>query len=679
MMLILDLSNKKEVLFNREVSWLDFNERILAEAERADLPLLERLKFISIAASNLNEFITVRSPAVRNLNYELYLELLERINQLIIKRFTIWKGLKTKLAENFIIICDSNNLTQNDKIWMKDYFLNNILKLVKVADLKKANLEGISNFFFPVTILKYRQEEKIENKIISLSKEVSRFVRLPSKEKLAFIKLEDIILENIHFILPQIEILEINHLFFTRNSLVNFPEIIENNYLPYLQVLRKREKAEIITILTDNKHTTLMEEISNILKLQKEEILELEDLAALPKLYELYNKINGSNFKSLKYNEYKPKHIPLDLGIDIKGSAKPDILYILSYLEERDLLFHHPYDSFDSTIKFLSEAASDPEVISINQTIYRTNYHSPIMLSLIQAAKNGKDVTVIIELKARFSEKINLYWAKKLEKNGVKVICTSGKIKAHLKLSLVEKKIGKVNKGFLHFSTGNYHSETAKFYSDLSYFTSQNEMIEDVRKILNFLKYQIVPENLNKFILSPFFMRNQIIALIRNEIQLAHQGKETLIIMKLNALVDEEIIASLYQASVAGVKIQLIVRGICCLKPGIKSFSDNITVKSIVGRFLEHSRILFFSGGEGIQSSKSKIFISSADMMPRNFDERVEAILLIENKNAKNKIYNILEMNLEDEKQSWQLEEDKYIKKEDKSGFSVQKYFMDVN
>jgi polyphosphate kinase len=656
-MLLLDNIVDSKLFLDREISWLEFNQRILEEAANIYLPVLERVKFLSIAASNLNEFISIRYPRVKLYDSSLYLEILAKTKQLVMERSKIGRNIKKELLESDILILSREKLLSQDRIWLKQFFLKHIYDNLLIKELTRANLENTPNSQF-ITAIKYRVVSGVKNVILYLeSRNFLNFIRLEPRGSESYIKIEDVILECFSIIFPDSQILEISNMYFVRNSLIDFPQINSDNYLVYYNYLEQREKSNIICILTDNEKSGLVENISKILKLQEEEIFEIQELFVGTDLNELYQ-IDRAD---LKYPGFAPKIVKID--------------NILQYLQEKDLILHHPYQSFDSVVQFLFEAAFDPAVISINQTIYRTNYNSQIMSALIEAAKQGKDVTVILELKARFSEQINLYWAEKLIKHNIKVIFTKSNIKAHLKLSMIEKKIGNQIKAFVHFATGNYNPKTAKSYSDLSYFTTKDEITSEIKKILNWLKYQIEPGQLNNLICAPVSMRENIIDLIKTEMFLSSQGRKAFIIMKLNALVDQEVINWLYKASMQGVTIKLIVRGICCLRPGIEGLSENITVKSIVSRFLEHARIFFFSNGQAAESPESKLFIASADIMERNFDERIEAMLLISEKDVKKTIYEILEINLKDEKQSWELIQDQYVRRGRANDFSAQDYF----
>lgn len=623
---------KSSRFLNREISWLQFNNRVIDEASNKTLPLLERVKLLSISMTNLDEFGMLRLGEYNNPDI---IKMLRNINA---KQYACLAHLIKPLYKQGIKIASYLELPRNEKKIAHALFVSTILpklKVIPIVENKKIYIPSLHNIVIFNT--------KVGNVLVYLAK--------PHKQMIAinnyFVHVQELISVFGKLILPEHKIRSMAYLQIMKNAEVyleydDFDENSSGLLTKYIEkLLQKRKTAEIIQLKVGSKFNySLLRWCMSWLTLKRAQVMMIDENLIIRDLAELYNLPRPD----LKFQPYQP--------------TMPKILQSYhnnyhSLLTERDLIIHHPYDSFEVVTEFIKQAAADPYVTEIKHSVYRTTTESPIVKALIEAAKANKKVTVVIELRARFDEKSNLNLANIMESNGIKVFYGSTKYKTHAKLSLITRR--KLNKvaNYAHFSTGNYHPLKAQIYSDISYFTSDKELCNDADKFFQFIgeEHSYKQKAFNKLILSPFDLRDKLLELIDNEIEFAKSGAGGVIWIKCNALTDPIIINKLYKASQAGVKILMIIRGICCLRPGVRNLSENIMVKSIVGRFLEHTRVYCF-GNNG----DSKVFISSADLMERNLDKRVEIMVPIEKKYIKQEIlHDIMLANIKDNIQSWYL------------------------
>lgn len=671
----------KPQYFNREISWLSFNERVLAQAYNKSTPLLERLNFISISAKNLDEFYMVRVAGLKNqqdagmeftqTNGHDLTELLNAIyiqaSKLIQNQQLLLKKLKKELREKNFSLIDSTELTKNDEKWLKDYFIHNLLPVLTPLAIDPAHpFPFIPNLSLAIALDLIGKHGKELKALIPIPSQISRFIQLPGKGQ-RFILAEDVILSHIHELFHGFQIQSHGCFRVLRDSEIEIHEE-SDDFVHYFEVaLKKRKRGAVILLEIDqNMPSKLRKFVEDQLNLEIGNVMVVDGILGLGALEQLVA-THRADLRFSPYNERYPERIR-----EFGGNIFAAIAY-------KDLVVHHPYESFDVVVEFLKQAARDPQVVSIKQTLYRTSNNSPIIAALIDAAENGKSVTAVVEIKARFDEQANLQWAQNLQRAGVMVLYGILGYKTHGKISLVTRREEKGLQIYTHLGTGNYHPITARIYDDLSLFTADPKIGEEASKIFNYLTGYAHPKKLQKLAYSPLTLRDKIEDLIKEEIHWAKKGEPAFIWAKMNALVDEKLINLLYAASQAGVSIDLIVRGMCCLVPGLKGLSENIRVKSLIGRFLEHSRILCFGGGHPLPSPGAKVFISSADWMPRNMDWRFETLVPIENKTVKEQILNqIMVAYLKDEAQSWILEKDGTYHHfgELGKGFSAHEYFM---
>lgn len=688
---------------NRELSWLAFNERVLEEAENRGTPLLERIRFLSISANNLDEFYTVR---VANLHYQLRNEPLhtppcgltpEQQLKAIIKATDIllqrqekcWIQLQKQLYKNSIHIVNFTDLNENEQQWAKDYFTTKIIPELKPAIIKNKNSFPFLPNLGLARLLHIHNHITNHNitATIPIPTDIKRFVELPAQSTLTrFILLDDMLkqfqLQLFSTILPDHTLTDLTiksqgYIRIIRDSELQLDSDTDSLLRSVKSALKKRESGNIIHIYSyDNTPSNLLKTALKSLDADESCIIKTNSFQHLNNVEELCQ-IDRDPLKFLPYHSRFPERID-DYGGDCFAA-----------IGAKDIIVHHPYESFNVVVQFLQQAAQDPRVTNIKQTLYRTSDNSPIVHALLDAARNGKHVTAVVELRARFDEAANISWGTELEKAGVKVIFTVPHLKIHAKISLVTRVIDGQHQQFAHYGTGNYHPITAKTYTDLSYFTCSPPLCRDAAKIFSYLEktakstkkslVDITPPSLEKVIIAPFHLRKSLLSLIEDEITHANAGEPANIWIKANSLLDSELIDALYRASRAGVSVDLVIRGICTLRPGVPGLSDNIRVKSIVGRFLEHARIFCFSGGAPLPSSRSKVFISSADWMPRNMDKRIELIVPIENPTVHEQILSqIMVANLKDERNSWVMEDNgNYIRRPfAPSSFSAHAFFM---
>ncbi len=673
--------------FNREISWLAFNARVLEEAENKRNPLLERVNFLSICGSNLDEFIMVRVAGL--MDQQLYgiqsvsidgktpkqqlRNIRAEMANLMQAQQACWDALRKELADNEVQVVTSDALTKDEIEWLSEYFTENIFPVLTPIAIDPAhpfpfipNL-GIAQLFTLRTPNKKHQQ----NSIILFPPKLERFVDLPEmdgEEPTRFIAVEEIIALFIDKLFPNFELIHDGLIRVIRDSDLDIKDDAEDLVDGFERAIKRRRRGRAVRInMTQGTPEQLRQLVMEQLQVGENDITALSAMVGLSHLAELVQKIDKPQWQYPSFSVRFPERIE-----DYEGDC-------FAAIAAKDIVVHHPYESFDVVVRFLQQAARDPDVISIKSTLYRTSSNSPIVAALIEAAENGKSVTALVELKARFDEEANIRWARNMERAGVQVVYGFVKLKTHSKVTLITRKSEEGLKSYVHFGTGNYHPKTAKIYTDLSYFTCDEVLCLDAAYLFNYITGYAPPRDLQKLVLAPKELRGELIKYINKEIDFAQQGKPANIWAKMNALLDPEIIDALYRASQAGVKIHLVVRGICSLKPGVEGLSENITVQSLVGRFLEHSRITAFGNGHELPSDKAKLFISSADWMPRNFDGRVEVLVPIENETVHDQIIDqIMLANLKDTKQSWHLQSDGTYKRlrQSKNSLSAHEYFM---
>ncbi len=667
--------------FNRELSWLAFNRRVLEESVNERYPLLERLRFLAISGSNLDEFFMVR---VAGLAAQIYAGVTARsddgrtpqeqldavreaVDDLREKQDEYFVRLRTELERAGLYIVGKEDLSKQDKKLLQAVFEDSIFPVLTPIALDPAHpfpfLPNLSHSL----ILSLKHIDGHEQKaLLPLPGSLSRFVRL-SKNPDRFIALEDIVMLFIDQIFPNFKVRQSGLFSIIRDSLLEVDERSEDLIAQFETALERRRRRDVIALVANAEMPdSLLAFVEHKLDVDRENVSRRKGFLGIRALSSLI----VPDRRDLLFKPYKPRRP--ERVRDFKGDH-------FAAIRKKDMVIHHPYESFEVVVKFLRQAAKDPDVVSIKQTLYRTNKNSPIVKALIDAARAGKAVTAVVELRARFDEEANLKWAKDMEQAGVHVVFGLMNYKTHAKISLVTRKEGTKMRGYAHFGTGNYHEVTANIYTDLSFFTCDKDLCHDAALVFNYLTGYAQPEGLKKLCIAPLNLRDRLIELIEAEIAFAKAGKPASIWAKMNSLLDPVLIDALYKASNAGVKITLIVRGICALRPGLAGLSENIRVTSIVGRFLEHSRIVCFGNGVKLPSPDAKVFISSADWMPRNTLHRVETLVPIENPTVHEQIMGqIMQANVKDEALSWLLHEDMSYTRlsESPQAFSCHQFFM---
>ncbi|MDF1669838.1 MAG: RNA degradosome polyphosphate kinase [Roseovarius sp.] len=673
--------------FNRELSWLGFNWRVLEEAQNPRVPLLERLRFLSISANNLDEFYNVRVAGLRELAHagnttpaadgltpaEQLVLINEDARKLLSSQQATYQALRHEMEAEKLSILDLDHLSDEDKTYLEDVFMNRVFAVLSPLAIDPAHpFPFIPNLGYSLALqLERKTDRRPLQALLPIPPMIDRFVTLPAPDGThRFLPLEELLLLHLDSLFPGYKYK--GHCTFRvlRDSDLEVEEEAEDLVREFEVALKRRRRGEVVRLkISSDAPKGLRRVIMDELHVTPDEVVEVEGILGLADLNELVID-DRPDLLWPSFTSRVPERVQ-----DHDGD-------MLAAIRQKDMLLHHPYETFDMVVRFLNQAARDPDVVAIKQTLYRTSYNSPIVDALCEAAEEGKSVTALVELKARFDEAANIRQSRRLERAGAHVVYGFMDWKTHAKISTVVRREGVNLVTYTHYGTGNYHPITAKVYTDLSFFTCNAALGRDATKVFNYLSGYAMPEKLENLTISPHHMKERLIEMINQEAQNAKQGTPAMIWAKMNSLIEPDIIDALYAASQAGVKISLVVRGICGLRPGIKGLSDNIRVKSIVGRFLEHSRIVCFGNGREIPSKKARVFISSADWMGRNLNRRIETLVEIENTTVKAQIVSqIMAANMADVAQSWIMAPDGSFSRmqvpEGEFAFNCHRFFME--